>query len=135
MDDSLKELEDMGILGEEEEGGDDEAEEEQGEDAMEVTTKAASAAGRSLFQPARHTISRGSPWFETLVEDSRFRKIKRQRGGHTSADGTSSVQWEVVEAGVDVDNDDDDDGTEGISGVKRKISVVEENPDLQMRTT
>ncbi|KAF7192873.1 hypothetical protein HII31_05787 [Pseudocercospora fuligena] len=43
--------------------------------------------------------SRGVPYFEEMIEHSRLGRIKRQRGGHTSRDGTSSVQWEIVEIG------------------------------------
>ena len=46
--------------------------------------------------------SRGVPYFEEMIEHSRLCRIKRQRGGHTSRDGTSSVQWEIVEIGGEV---------------------------------
>lgn len=42
---------------------------------------------------------RGLPYFEEMVENSRLGRIKRQRGGHMSADGTTSVQWEIMELG------------------------------------
>ncbi|EME82872.1 uncharacterized protein MYCFIDRAFT_203430 [Pseudocercospora fijiensis CIRAD86] len=43
--------------------------------------------------------SRGVPYFEEMIEHSRLGRIKRQRGGEISRDGTSSVQWEIVEIG------------------------------------
>ena len=53
-------------------------------------------------QVGPHSMSgRGMPYFEEMVENSRLGRIKRQRGGHTSTDGTSMVQWEVVEIGGD----------------------------------
>lgn len=40
---------------------------------------------------------RGVPYFEEMIEHSRLGHIKRQVGGHTSRDGSSTFQWEVVE--------------------------------------
>lgn len=45
--------------------------------------------------------NRGMPYFEEMIEHSRLGRIRRQVGGHTSQDGTSTVQWEVVEIGGD----------------------------------
>ncbi|KAI5367313.1 hypothetical protein Slin15195_G024400 [Septoria linicola] len=45
-----------------------------------------------------HRMSdRGVPYFEEMIEHSRLGRIRRQIGGHASCDGSSSVQWEVVE--------------------------------------
>lgn len=41
--------------------------------------------------------SRGIPYFEEMVENSRLGRIKRQKGGQTSQDGRRTFQWEVVE--------------------------------------
>ena len=59
-------------------------------------------AKRTVRAPGQSAVShrmqnRGMPWFEELVEHSRLGRIKRQKGGHRSADGTRSVEWEVVE--------------------------------------
>ena len=43
--------------------------------------------------------NRGMPYFEEMVENSRLGRIKRQRGGQTSQDGRTMVQWEVLEIG------------------------------------
>lgn len=45
----------------------------------------------------RRMQNRGIPYFEEMVENSRLGRIKRQKGGHTSQDGRTTVQWEVVE--------------------------------------
>jgi hypothetical protein len=45
--------------------------------------------------------NRGMPYFEEMVENSRLGRIKRQKGGHTSRDGRTTVEWEVVEIGGD----------------------------------
>lgn len=51
---------------------------------------------------AQHNMTgRGMPYFEEIIENSRLGRIRRQKGGHTSADGSSKVQWEVVEVGGD----------------------------------
>lgn len=64
------------------------------------------AASMLATQPASQQLSRnmqnrGMPYFEEMVENSRLGRIKRQKGGHTSSDGRSTVQWEVVEIGGD----------------------------------
>lgn len=46
---------------------------------------------------AHRMQNRGLPYFEEMVEHSRLGRIKRQKGGHTSRDGTTTVQWEVIE--------------------------------------
>lgn len=73
---------------------------------------------------------RGVPWFEEMVQGSEMGRIKRRRGGETSADGRSRVEWEVVEIGGD-------EG-EGVvsSTAKRKISHIVgegEGDDVHMR--
>ncbi|KAK3653350.1 hypothetical protein LTR56_004554 [Elasticomyces elasticus] len=57
----------------------------------------------------QHSMSgRGIPYFETMVENSRLGRIKHQKGGHTSADGTRTVQWEVTE----IEGNDEEDMTD-----------------------
>ena len=63
------------------------------------------ATGSTQLQASGRTAhrmqSRGMPYFEEIVENSRLGRIKRQKGGHTSQDGMTTVQWEVVEMGGD----------------------------------
>ena len=55
-----------------------------------------------LSTMSQHSMqNRGMPYFEEMVENSRLGRIKRQRGGQTSQDGTTTVQWEVIEIGGD----------------------------------
>jgi len=75
-------------------------------------------AGRAVLKPAQGAQNRGAPWFESLVQDTKLGKIKRQRGGQESADGTSRVEWEVFEF-----TGGDDKGT----AAKRKIDDVDMN--------
>ena len=67
---------------------------------------------------------RGNPWFEEVIEGSELGRIKRRRGGEHSADGTTHVEWEVVE----FEADDAD-----TVGGKRKIGSLEEGNDVEMR--
>ncbi|KAL9044687.1 MAG: hypothetical protein Q9214_002190 [Letrouitia sp. 1 TL-2023] len=39
----------------------------------------------------------GNPWFEEMIEGSELGRINRKRGGRSSTDGRSKVEWEVVE--------------------------------------
>lgn len=71
--------------------------------------------------------SRGAPWFEEIVENTRLGRIKQQRGGHSSRDGSVKVEWEVVEW-TEADDADDEGTTPG----KRKIGEVE-GEDAEMR--
>ena len=58
----------------------------------------------------------GTPWFE---------KMKRRRGGQSSADGRSKVEWEIVEFTAD------DEQSNKIDTGKRKINISED--DVEMR--
>ena len=67
-----------------------------------VATSATQPASQQLSEFASSRMqNRGMPYFEEMVENSRLGRIKRQKGGHTSRDGSTSVQWEVVEIGGD----------------------------------
>ncbi|KAL9066141.1 MAG: hypothetical protein Q9157_007241 [Trypethelium eluteriae] len=122
----------LGLLpdeGEEEEEDEEEDEGEEGREREERRTEGAeqgdepSARRRSegirevvRSQPQDRMTVRGFPWFESMVDNSRLGHVKRQKGGHTSRDGTTRVEWEVVEV--------DGEGGEGIEveqrGTKRK---------------
>ena len=71
--------------------------------------------------------ARGKPWFEEMVEGSELGRIKRRRGGETSADGSTKIEWEVVEIGGD------DGESQVTSMAKRKISNLEQGDDVHMR--
>ena len=70
----------------------------------------------------------GNPWFEEIVEGSELGRIRRRRGGQTSADGRSKVEWEVVEVGEDEE--------ESLpTSTKRKLNAMHDNQgnDSQMQ--
>ena len=70
----------------------------------------------------------GNPWFEEIIEGSELGRIKRKRGGHTSADGKSKVEWEVVEM-----SDDDQVGLASASKRKLDASTNDNGSDVKMR--
>jgi hypothetical protein len=71
-------------------------------------------------------LSRGAPWFEEIVRNTRLGRFKQQRGGHSS--GRVQVEWEVTEW------TEADDANEGrATPLKRKIGDVEHAEDSDMR--
>ena len=69
---------------------------------------------------------KSNPWFEEMIQGSDLGRIKRRRGGETSVDGKSTVEWEVVEF---------DDGAGELGGTgptKRKIDNVTDD-DVNMK--
>ena len=135
-EESLRVLEVMGVLGDSEEDEADESVEDaleedyEGAEVPEVvmsnTTPTAGAAGtevagrRGSAQPPQLMRNRGMPFFESMVENSRLGRIKRQKGGHTSRDGRTTVKWEVVEI--------DGDGGQDVGG-----ETVEERGNVSKR--
>ena len=71
------------------------------EESMRGVDGPGAGAATSQHSVARSMQNRGLPYFEEMVENSRLGRIKRQKGGHTSRDGRTTVQWEVVEIGGD----------------------------------
>ncbi|KAL8732978.1 MAG: hypothetical protein Q9166_002376 [cf. Caloplaca sp. 2 TL-2023] len=69
---------------------------------------------------------RGPPWFEEMIEGSRLGRIKRQRGGQSSADGRSKVIWEVVEFMGEPSDSGNNTG-------KRRLSQVGKESDVEMK--
>lgn len=118
VDEDLDRLGDLGLL-------DDENDEVMDTEKIKGT-ESSSQRMVSVVKSAGGLASRGAPWFEDLVEDSQLGRIRRQKGGHTSADGSMQVEWEVVEWSSA------DQQEEGILG-KRKIGDIEVLPDLDMK--
>lgn len=118
MDDDLEILDRMGLLPERDEG----------EEADEAGSGKAVAPAKRQAQSAVLVAerNRGAPWFEEMVQQTRLGRIKRQKGGHTSNDGSLRVEWEIVEYEGDIE-----DGT--VTG-KRKIGEMEDGrEDVVMR--
>lgn len=56
---------------------------------------------------------KGASWFEDMIKGSQLGRIRRRTGAHTSSDGMSRVEWEIVEV-------EDDDGNHIQGTGKRK---------------
>lgn len=69
---------------------------------LQVDRKTGQEAGEGI----QGTEVKGAPWFEDMIKGSQLGRIRRRSGGHTSSDGKSRIEWEIVEIG---DGDDDDD--------------------------
>jgi hypothetical protein len=91
MNDDLEHLEELGLL----------RPEEPTQDVANIAAEPSRASPRALFRPTQGVEHRGARWFEELVEDSLLGRIKRQKGKHTSTDGRTREEWEVVEWTVD----------------------------------
>ena len=99
-------------------------------DDDEVASTAPSRPNQSRTVVRPGPQSRGAPWFEEIVRNTRLGRFKQQRGGHT--DSGVQIEWEVTEwtegDGLDVD----DEGSATPS--KRKIGDVDDADDIDMRT-
>ncbi|PSN66590.1 hypothetical protein BS50DRAFT_369204 [Corynespora cassiicola Philippines] len=99
---------------------------ESSDEETRLASPSRSAHARSVARAEPQ--SRGVPWFEEMVENTRLGRIKQQRGGHSSRDGSVRVEWEVMEW---TEADDADD--EGAAPGKRKIGEVD-GADSDMRS-
>ena len=71
---------------------------------------------------------RGNPWFEEMIQGSRLGRIRRRRGGESSSDGSTKVEWEITE----FEAGEGDEG--GLSNNKRKLGSLVESDDVEMRS-
>ena len=69
---------------------------------------------------------KGIPWFEEVIEGSELGRIKRRRGGESSADGKTVIEWEVTE----MDGAEGDGG--GTGAPKRKLESLN-GEDVDMK--
>lgn len=98
-------------------------------DGPEQDEKVPTSARPSRTEVTRPTHARevrGNPWMEEMIEGSELGRIKRRKGGHTSADGSTKYEWEVVEIGGS------DTEYNGTATGKRKLGEVGED-DTEMR--
>ena len=70
----------------------------------------------------------GTPWFEEMIQGSELGRIKRRRGGGTSSDGHTKVEWEISEF----------EGGEGDVAIastgKRKLGTLESGDHVEVRS-
>ncbi|MCJ1355322.1 MAG: hypothetical protein MMC33_005313 [Icmadophila ericetorum] len=94
-----------------------------------VDTRTTSKEGHiNLGELQGRRETRGQPWFEEMIEGSELGRLRRRRGGQTSADGRTKVEWEVNDYSMDEVGD-----ASGSGNGKRKIGDLEEAEDLVMR--
>ena len=74
---------------------------------------------RDLEQSLAHSNQKaevkGAPWFEDMIKGSQLGRIRRRTGEHTSSDGKSRIEWEIIEV-------EDDDGSSIQGTGKRKYA-------------
>lgn len=107
LNESLDLLETLQLYGDLEEDSASGVDQDEDENSSErIAGGAMAPASASSMKPQQrgstmvHRMqNRGMPYFEEMVENSRLGRIKRQRGGQSSTDGTSRVEWEVIEMG------------------------------------
>ena len=114
---SIEKLEDAGILSEA--NTDKDGKPATTEDRSHGAVAQARSHGREV---------RGNPWFEEMIEGSELGRIKRRRGGESSADGKTRVEWEVVE----FEGEEGDSG--GTGAPKRKLGSLNDE-DVEMKTS
>ena len=113
MSESVEKLADQGLL----EGSED------SQEGIEPTESATLERSRT---PKERQV-RGVPWFEEMIEGSQLGRIKRKRGGQSSADGSNKVEWEIVEFSSETS-----DIGNGIG--KRKLDQIGKSDDVEMRS-
>jgi hypothetical protein len=99
-------------------------------DEESSSTKTAGAGSRDTRVVERSfgsPLTRGAPWFEEMVENTRFGKLRHQRGGHSGRN--VKVEWEVVEW---TEGDDADDESSRASPSKRKIGDLDDDTEMRM---
>lgn len=113
--DSMERLEDAGLLPGLESGG----------KGMVQTATGGTKRAADLGQGRE---VRGTPWFEEMIQGSELGRIKRRRGGETSADGHTKVEWEITE----FESGEGDIPT--ASTGKRKLGSLDHGDDVEMRS-
>ena len=67
----------------------------------EELSAATTSSRTEVSRQAAEGESKGQPWFEEMIEGSELGRLRRRRGGETSADGKSTIEWEIVEFNTD----------------------------------
>lgn len=87
--------------------------------ASQVVTQTSSG----LLRTSRSGVTGGISWFEDMMQGSQLGQHSTRRKGHgTSADGTTTISWEVSEY-----YDDNEDRSLPVSTSKRKAEDIAED--------
>lgn len=71
---------------------------------------------------------RGTPWFEEMIQGSDLGRIKRRRGGETTSDGSTKVEWEITEF-------ESGEGDVAVASTgKRKLGSLDAGDDVEMKS-
>jgi len=118
-------LEDLDLLPEdvelEQEGEVKSAKPMQAVSTTSAPTQLAGSGGNESSHTSRSGTSGGISWFEDMMQGSQLGRHSTRRKGHgTSADGNTTVAWEISEY-----HEGDDGDTQASSGSKRKAGDIE----------
>ena len=113
--DSMERLEDAGLLPSVE-----------SEDDEVVQTS--SGGKKQIANLGQGREVQGTPWFEEMIQGSELGRIKRRRGGGTSSDGHTKVEWEITEF------ESSDGDVAAASTGKRKLGSLDQGDDVEMRS-
>ena len=92
------------------------------------TTQADNAGSRQVTNVGQGREVRGTPWFEEMIQGSELGRVKRRRGGKTSSDGRTKVEWEISEF-------ESGDGDIAVASTgKRKLGSLETGDDVEMKS-
>lgn len=114
--DSMERLEEAGLLS------------GVGSEDTEMVQTAASGGGEEVANSGQGREVRGTPWFEEMIQGSDLGRIKRRRGGETTSDGRTKVEWEISEF---------ESGEGDIAAAntgKRKLGSLSHGDDVDMRS-
>ena len=109
----ITDLEDMGLMSEHE---------SEAEDVEKPAAISTTKLGGDVTTALQATF--GVPWFDSMVEGSKLGNIRRRQGIERSQDGSSTIEWEVVE--YSNDGDEDVDMVSTAASAKRKRTEAEE---------
>lgn len=91
------------------------------QDAAPVDQAITLTSDDGLVQSSRSGTSGGISWFEDMMQGSQLGHHSKRRKGHgTSADGTTTISWEVSEY-----YEGGEEAEQPISGSKRKADDIE----------
>ncbi|CAK3767397.1 hypothetical protein DOTSEDRAFT_70635 [Lecanosticta acicola] len=128
LDESLEKLEALNILDPEAEQESDTSEDGlvkgtsiNEEDHIATNEQSMGGVDAAPARPRHQLANRGMPYFEEMVENSRLGRLRRRAGGHASADGTTRVQWEVLEVGNWNDSEPMEDVASGNINKRQKL--------------
>ena len=91
-------------------------------------TQTATGESRQVANLGQGREVQGNPWFEEMIQGSELGRVKRRRGGGTSSDGHTKVEWEISEF-------ESGEGDVAVASTgKRKLGTLDTGDDVEMRS-